>query len=102
MPLEMVDRVDSLEARVAALEDSPKSSLEGFRQSLLLEMGKMLDWQTADAGSSAGGGVSLCGAGFFPVSDALDEYRMAVKKVELSIFNVVYRLGWITRTKIYF
>lgn len=43
MPPKMTDRVELLEAKVAALQDFVKFSLVEFRQALLVEMGKALD-----------------------------------------------------------
>lgn len=100
----MTDRMELLENRVAALETSIKSSLEDFKASLLVEISKGLERNASgsgDGGGSPNGGSS--GGGFSVLQrDTPDEYRMAVKKVELPLFDGNDPVGWITRAETYF
>ncbi|KAJ1422761.1 Retrotransposon gag domain [Sesbania bispinosa] len=107
MPPKMSDRVDSLEVKFAALEDSLNLSMVEFKQSLLQEMSKMLEKRSfVDHGSGVsggGGGAATGGAGAaFSSGNNMDDYRMTGKKVELPLFDGVDPVGWITRAETYF
>ncbi|KAJ1422703.1 Retrotransposon gag domain [Sesbania bispinosa] len=100
MPPSMSDRVDSLEAKFAALEDSLNLSMVEFKQSLLQEMSKMLEKRSfVDHGSrvsGGGGGAATGGAGAaFSSGDSMDDYRMTGKKVKLAKLSMGgYTIHW--------
>lgn len=66
MPPKMTSRVDSLEAKIAALEDSIKLSMVEFQEAPLLEMTKLPDQRPSDEGNSGscgwGGLTKGCGS----------------------------------------
>lgn len=75
MPPKMSERVDALEERISALEGSAQNMFDEFRQTILAEFAKLMNRpmpETPEASS---------------VKDSADEFKMAVKKVELPAFN---------------
>ncbi|KAJ9547857.1 hypothetical protein OSB04_020400 [Centaurea solstitialis] len=89
----MGDRVEALEEAVITMEGNLRrsldSSLNEFRETILADLAKLLErQQDTHPGSRS--------------DDRMTEFRMAVKKVELPMFDGDDPVGWITRAEIYF
>ena len=104
----VTDRVEALEAKVTALENSLKSSMEDFKETLLQEMSKILDHRTNDdrnsghnnRGSLGGDHSSTSGGkGVLTFENPMEEYWLAARKVELPLFDGRDPVGWITRAE---
>jgi hypothetical protein len=90
MPPKMSERVDALEERISALEGSVQNMFDEFRQTILAEFAKLMNRPTPETPEASS------------VKDSADEFKMAVKKVELPAFNGDDPVGWITRAETYF
>ncbi|KAJ9564989.1 hypothetical protein OSB04_000955 [Centaurea solstitialis] len=86
----MGDRVEALEEAVGAMEETLQKSLAEFRETMVVELAKLLE-RAPD-----------------PIvvnnrhDERLNEFQMAVKKVELPMFGGEDPVGWITRAEMYF
>ncbi|KAJ9543643.1 hypothetical protein OSB04_023350 [Centaurea solstitialis] len=85
----MGDRVDALEEAMISMEGNLQKSLSEFRETMLADLVKLLDRQQEPP--------PVVG-----VDDRINEFRMAVKKVELPMFDGDDPVGWITRAEVYF
>lgn len=87
MPPKMSDRVDALEEKLETLEESLRLRMEEFQKMVMEEFAKL---RSSPETSS-------------PLSDeASSEFKMAVKKVELPMFDGDDPVGWVTRAETYF
>ncbi|KAJ9541667.1 LOW QUALITY PROTEIN: hypothetical protein OSB04_028173 [Centaurea solstitialis] len=85
----MGDRVEALEEAVITMEGNLQKSLTEFRETMLADLAKLLDRQPETSPVIRG-------------NDRLNEFQMAVKKVELPMFDGDDPVGWITRAEVYF
>jgi hypothetical protein len=80
---------ETFETRVATLEETFRQTFAEFRQTLTEEFAKVrCEPEKSPALSVA--------------EETVSEYRMAVKKVELPLFDDEDPVGWITRVETYF
>lgn len=87
MPPKMSDRVDALEVKFEALEESLRLRMEEFQKMVMEEFAKLRS--SLEASST--------------LSDrASSELKMAVKKVELPLFDSDDPVGWVTHAETYF
>lgn len=85
----MNDRMEALEGTVAAMEGNMSRALAEFRETMIADLTHLLERRPQEPPVNQ-------------VDDRLAEYRMAVKKVELPMFDGDDPMGWITRAEIYF
>ena len=91
MPPKMTERVDALEARMAALENYLTQTMDEFCRALMTEFAKLRDCRGNDEHRSP-----------LLSEESVPEYKMAAKKVELPPFDGEDPMVWITRAETYF
>lgn len=85
----MSDRVEALEEKFGALEESLRFRMEEFQKLVMAEFAKLREKPSSEVSS--------------PLSDEVcSEFKMAVKKVELPPFDGDDPVGWVTRAETYF
>lgn len=85
----MSDRVEALEEKFGALEESLRFRMEEFQKMVMAEFTKLREKPSSEVSS--------------PLSDEVcSEFKMTVKKVDLPPFDRDDPVGWVTRAETYF
>ena len=76
MPPKLSDRMEAVEARISAVEESVRHELREFREIMMSEFTRLLEQRPIGTGEQ-----------YAHSEDSVTEYKMAVKKVELPSFD---------------
>lgn len=91
MPPKMIERVDALEVKMAALKNSLTQTMDEFHHALMTEFSKLRDYHGNDEHQSP-----------LLSEESVSKYKMAAKKVKVPPFDGEDPAGWITHAETYF